>query len=636
MSRAPKPPGSPTTPAQRARRAALWLVAVALVALVADGLYVAWRLNASLDDARVSLDAGRDELSDGRVRAASAAFDDALDAAQGAESLTRHPAYALAGVLPPSSRDADAVRALASAATLSARAGVAATDGAAEIGGAGGGLAASLYRAGRVDFDAIATLRPFVHDAAALLERAEDVVAGSPAPRLGLVRDARAAAARRLDDALGTARRGTVLLDALPGLLGDDTTRRYLLAFQTPSEARGGGGFIGMYGILEAYDGRLRLARVSSIRNLVRLGPAKGIDAPQWFRRTWGPSSSLRDPRQVNYSPNFPVTSEVLLDMYDQLAGETLDGVVAMDPVALTRLTAAIGPVSSPGFDVEVGPDNGDEVLMRDIYVDFDDNRTQHRFLAGLVRDFWTRLGSGGVDAPELARALADAVRGQHFKVYARDDGGRAALAELDADGDYEAAGAQVQMVFQNSALPNKVDYFMFRRIETDVTLAADGAADVVTTVTLKNNAPTGPPSVLLGRTPGLVGLDRAFVYFLLPKGARGGRLEIEGRRRYALPGRDDEHPLRFGLVHVPPGEEREVRLAYRVPPASPDARRFELTLFPQATVHVDQFRLTIAPPEGFGLEVAGDAGSVTARGYELSGVLDEPKTAAVELTRAP
>lgn len=633
MTRAPHPaPGTPRTPAQRARRV-LWLVAaVALVALVADGLYVAWRLPGSLDDARAALERGRDELSGERVLAAAAAFDDALDAAQGAESLTRHPAYALAGVVPPLARDADAVRALTTASALSARAGVAASEGAAEVGG-GRGLAAALYRAGRVDFDALATLRPYVHDAAALLERAADVVAGSPAPRLGLVRDARDAAARRLADARATARRGTVLVDALPGLLGEDTTRRYLLAFQTPSEARGGGGFIGMYGVLEAYDGRLRLARVSSIRNLVALGPAKGIDAPQWFRRTWGPSSSLRDPRQVNYSPNFPVTSEVLLDMYDQLAGETLDGVVAMDPVALTRLTAAIGPVSSPGFDTRVGPDNGAEVLMRDIYLDFEDQRTQHRFLAGLVRDFWTRLGSGGVDAAELGRALGDAVRGQHFKVYARDDGGRAALAALDADGDYEMAGPQVQMVFQNSALPNKVDYFMFRRIETHVALEANGDAEVVTTVTLKSNAPTGPPSILLGRAPGLVGVDRAFVYFLLPEGARGGRLEIEGRRRYALPGRDDEHPLRFGLVHVPPGRARDVRLAYRVP-AGDDTRRFELTLFPQATVHVDQFELTIAPPDGHELEVAGDAGAVTERGFELSGVLDEPKTAAVELVR--
>ena len=57
----------------------------------------------------------------------------------------------------------------------------------------------------------------------------------------------------------------TELLRVVPGLLGGDETRRYLVVFITPAELRGAGGFVGSYAELEAVDGDVDLVRSGRI-----------------------------------------------------------------------------------------------------------------------------------------------------------------------------------------------------------------------------------------------------------------------------------------------------------------------------------------------------------------------------------
>ncbi|MFP5353467.1 MAG: DUF4012 domain-containing protein [Actinomycetota bacterium] len=110
------------------------------------------------------------------------------------------------------------------------------------------------------------------------------------------------------------------LLVVLPALAGYDGERRYLLALQSPSEARGGGGLIGLYGVLEADQGRFRLGRFRSAWafNEALQG---SVDAPLWFRDLYGSLGATRDVRMVNLSPSFPTVARVLLNMHASATG---------------------------------------------------------------------------------------------------------------------------------------------------------------------------------------------------------------------------------------------------------------------------------------------------------------------------
>jgi hypothetical protein len=315
--------------------------------------------------------------------------------------------------------------------------------------------------------------------------------------------------------------------------------------------------------------------------------------------------------------------------MYEQAAGRRLDGVVAMDPVAMARLTEATGPLKSPQLGT-VGPANAVEVLGRDSYLETEDQATQNAALAGIVQQFWDRVASGEVDAPAFASALSDAVTSRHLQAYAAGPDDRNALEELETDGSFAGLGDNIQLVFHNNVTVNKVDYFLERSIDTRIELTERGQARVTTTVTLGNNAPKGPPSLLLG--PGIagdpVGLNRMYLNFVLPRAAKIMGLTIDGRKTSPLRGTEAGYPVAWEVVEIPAGETSEVRIAYVIEKAfdPDDESSFSLSLVPHPGVTEDPLSVSITPPAGFAYE-GGQAA------LESSGALDRTKRIEVKLT---
>jgi hypothetical protein len=341
----------------------------------------------------------------------------------------------------------------------------------------------------------------------------------------------------------------------------------------------------------------------------------------------------------VNVSPNFPVVAETFLRMYEETRGEALDGVVAMDPVALAALMEATGPLTVEGSDIEVTSDNVEEFLLRDSYLEFADPEAQNEYLGQLVTAFWRKVRDGDFDAATLASRLADSVATQHFKVYARDPDDRSAMVEADADGDYEVPDGNVQMVFNNNYSANKVDYYLSKHVEMRVVLDADGDANIATTTRLMNDAPTGPPSLLLGPNPTYhpddpPGMNRMLINVLLPRGADTEAWTSGGTTREPFVYDDEKHPVAWDSLALEAGAELDAKLTYQVPEMADlasDGGRFHMTLFPQATVNPHAFSFTLVAPHGFLVREAG-SGDVGGDTFTLSGELTEPVDIDLEL----
>lgn len=593
-----------------------------------DGIYVAMRLSSSLQAAADELEAGGDQVRDVELAGAQRSFAAALQNAEAARGATGHPAFAVASLLPPLSNDLNAVDVLADVASNSARAGISVVDGADALGAADDELAGTVFRDGRIRFGALAEAGPFLDEAASQLEESAEMLSALANPRFGIVRDALGRARDRVGEAHGSARRAQILFEALPGLFGRDDDRRYLLAFQSPSEARGTGGLIGLYGILSARDGRLELEEINYIGDLLR-PPPPPVDAPPWFRQHYGPLDALRSVQQVNESAHFPVVSEVLLSIHEAKKGHRPDGVIAMDPIALGYMLEGMEPLRANGLDVDVTSENAAQVILHDSYLEFPTPEAQNLYLGDLIGKFWTRVQKGDLEAGPFAQGFARGVRTGHVKVFSSDPAEQEALRDLDAEGDYTDEGDHVQMLFHNNYAANKVDYFLEREVDTEVRLQADGGAHVTVSVDLENAAPAGPESDLLGRrsfkgyAPGFNGM---FLNLLLPREATVYRFLQNGEQSPYILDEDAGFPVAWDLVELDPGESSNVTIRYRVPSVfeeTPQGATYRMKLLPQALVRPDAYSVAVYPPPEMEF-VDGGSGTVRDGVLRMDGLLEE------------
>ena len=594
---------------------------IALAVIVSLGLVPAVILATSLARAQHSLAYSSELLRDDDFDGARRHLSRAISAASTAESVTRAPLLGAMARWVGLDDDLSALATLASVLRDGAQAGSAVFE---EVGiPKGSSLAAALYEGGRIDIDAVHRLERALSATGDVLARSSISLKAAPQPTLGIVRNGLDRATEKIDDARGTLRDAASVLGVLPGLAAEDGSRRYLLAFQSPSEARGGGGLIGVYGVLEAHDGSLALSHVGPIEELLPL--LRGtVSAPGWFEDLYGNFRATREFRMANMSPHFPTTAELWLKMYRRATGIDLDGVIALDPLAVGELTLATGPLSADGWDRRIDHENVRRVLLHDVYRHFDfKERIQNTYLRGLVDALWSRLENPDLRATAMLRAVGAATRKQHMKIYSVDGTEQRVLSDLGVAGDYRRAGPSVQLLFNNNFAANKVDYFLHRDVNTEIDLREDGSADVDVEITLTNEAPTAPGSVLVRplRDELPTGINDMTLYLLMPRGARATSLVVDGVDTNILRGMEGAFPVAWQVLGIEPQDTATLSLSYRWPQAIEDGS-FELTLWPQATARPDSYEVTVAAPAGSALVDRRGARRSTVA---VEGMLREP-----------
>jgi hypothetical protein len=370
-------------------------------------------------------------------------------------------------------------------------------------------------------------------------------------------------------------------------------------------------------------QGRISLDHVGPIEELgPRVHPP--VDAPADFAQLYGPLSALRDWRQANQSPNFPATSAVLLEMYERTGNQPLDGVIALDPIALGELTRATGPLSAEGWAKTITHNNARRVLLFQIYKHFvNRERVQNGYLRGLVDGLWNKVTDGDLDAAGLVEAMDTSSARQHLKVYSSHPDEQALLTELGVAADPSSVEEPLQLVYNNNNSGNKLDFFLRRHQTIDVSLSEDGGARVHSSIALTNDVPRKGLRALAraGVNTGLrFGENRMSLHFMLPRGSRVGRLSIPGSPQRSYSGIDDGHPVEWMLLQIAKEETVTAELDYSMPVAvtlEGDHERFRFTLWPQATARPDSYEVTVTAPPGYALVGAkrGTDMVITVRG---------------------
>ncbi len=110
-------------------------------------------------------------------------------------------------------------------------------------------------------------------------------------------------------------------------------------------------------------------------------------------------------------SPDFSESVDILRAYWAESFGTTVDAVVSFDPVALSYLLEATGPVDVPagGGVVTISSDNAVQVLLHDAYNWFDQEQ-QDAFFAATARAVFDALMSGGASPQAIFERLTRAI----------------------------------------------------------------------------------------------------------------------------------------------------------------------------------------------------------------------------------
>ncbi len=372
-------------------------------------------------------------------------------------------------------------------------------------------------------------------------------------------------------------------------LLGGDGLRRYLVLFTTPAEARGLGGFAGNFAELTAENGQLTITRFGRSEELFPPvgGPALTITGPPGWAASWArfggisPENGkmLRDYwLAITMPPSLSDVGELAAEIYPQVGGSPIDGVIAVDPFGLSALLALTGPINVPSIGTNLDSSSVVEYLVRTQYRDFDTNETRVDGLEAVALATTEALlgtGSSLPSPPDIAKILSPAARANHLTMWSRRRDEEALLGRIGADNALPPVnGDSLAVVFQ-SISSSKLDAFTRRSIDYEATVdPKTGAARGDITVTIRNDATeTGLPPYVYGFKPatGETSYGEHMLYVTVYTAYPVVTATVNGATTNVWRWTEHGRNATTAFIRIPAGRTEEVRFSLRgyLPPNS-------------------------------------------------------------------
>ncbi|MCU1698754.1 MAG: hypothetical protein JWR34_4817 [Mycobacterium sp.] len=566
-------------PKYRRRSDVGWTGLVLLIALVAFGCWLGSKaLNAksNLEQARHSAEQAKDALSQGNAEDAAKWVSDAHSHAQTARDAAHSLPWNIASVVPwlgspfeTGQQITDVVlRLVDDVLQPSEQVGAAISPD-------------RLHEGNRLNVQLLRDAAPKLSEISAATTKLDaDARAISDPKYLSLLRDARAQLQAQISDISTTIQDTALAARLAPSMMGADGPRTYFMGFQTNAEARGTGGLLGGFGILRLENG---IATVDTLGPNTELnGTSAPIDLGPEFGGQYGFSNPFGDFRNSNQSAHFPFAAQIWTSMWAQQSGTTVDGVIAIDPVALSYVLGAVGPVTMPDGEV-VTKDNVVELTESIAYARFPtDQSARKKYLqdiaTAVVKKITTRI-----DSPRtLLDALGRAVSERRIAVWSSSPADQKLLEETPLAHVIPDDPAPYAEVVINNLGGNKMDYYLRRQIE----YAADGCEGdrrmSTVTIRLTNSAPDKSLPDYVASSAGLLpqipiavpsGTMLTSVRLLATKDAKLVSALANGQRVPAFTNAERGHPSFEVQVAIPPGQSGELSF-HLSEPTSPGAPR--------------------------------------------------------------
>lgn len=564
------PPSSALPQRARSKRAiVLWVVLALVLLLLACIAWVAIRALMAKSDLESSVGLAstiQKQIGDGDAKGATATSDALAKRVHSARDLTSDPIWRAAEIVPLAGPNLTAVRQVSS--VLSD-----VTDRAI---GPLAQLAGTIRVSDFKPVDGAVDVRPLV--------RAQPVVATAAAALTDGLADARkidtSDAVSQVDDAvarlIGVLQKASGAVDTadrvvrlLPAMLGAGGARNYLVLFQNNAELRATGGIPGALALLHVENGRLSLAAQASSHDFPHYKQPV-LDLPVTTRGLYGGITGeyIQD---VTLTPQFALSARLAREMWKRHYGIEVDGVISIDPVALSYLLKATGPIALPTGD-QLSSDNAVKLLLSEVYARYTVPAQQDVFFATAASAVFSRVAHGDFDPRAMISALATAADERRVLLWSAHDQEQAILATTTLAGGLPVSTESTRAfgVYLNDATGAKMDYYLDVKVGLgQATCRKDGRPTYAVDVTLTNTAPADAGATLAGYVTGngafgvIPGQVRTNVLVYAPKKALYLGASKDGAALALHSATDEGYPVGQFQVQLAPGHSSTVRLEF-------------------------------------------------------------------------
>ena len=281
-------------------------------------------------------------------------------------------------------------------------------------------------------------------------------------------------------------------------LAGADAPKRYMIAFQNSAEARGTGGILGAFAIVELNKGAFTVIRTGSNAVLYSLKDVP-VKVPAEFTKLYGKNPAIL--QNSNLSPHFPYGAEIWMGLWKKQFGEQLDGVIAVDPSALSYVLQATGPIILKSGEVITSENVVAETLQKAYKRYETNNDARKQYLVDIMNAAAAKITSGQFSKVGMAKAIKRGLIENRILMYSRDKAAEDQLASVRLGGYLTTTpNNEFRAVIQNIDA-SKLDYYL----QKTVTVESKSCKNVQQTqvrVKLTNTLKTGKglPAYVLTR----------------------------------------------------------------------------------------------------------------------------------------
>nr|BFE44741.1 hypothetical protein GCM10017547_26340 [Pseudarthrobacter oxydans] len=385
-------------------------------------------------------------------------------------------------------------------------------------------------------------------------------------------------AAEELERATGTLNSAADAANVAPAMLGADGPKSYLLMIQNNAEARASGGIPGALAILTLNQGKLSLDAQSSAGDLGIMSPALPVDQEQQQIYTSRLGKYMQD---VNLTPDFPTAATTAQAMWEAKTGHRVDGVISIDPVVLSYMIQATGPIAvkgpelalvqATGLPTELTGTNVVPTLLSDVYAKIKQPKLQDAYFAGVAKEVFSALSTGKGEAKGLIAGLTRGTGEGRVLLWSAKASEQSVISKYPVSGSItgpSVAPAQFGVYF-NDGTGAKMDYYVKRTVQLIKECPKDGYEGTTVRVTSTNTAPSDaatslPPYVtgdgVFGVPPGSIQTN---IVAYGPAQAHVETTRLDGQKTEFAPYFHGNRPVGVLAIRLAPGESRTVDFTF-------------------------------------------------------------------------
>lgn len=382
----------------------------------------------------------------------------------------------------------------------------------------------------------------------------------------------------QLQSATGSLEAAANAAEIAPSMLGADGQRNYLLMIQNNAEVRASGGIPGALAVLTLDNGKLTLGAQTSAGEVGVTSPAVAVDDEQQQIYSKRLGQFMQD---VNLTPDFPTAAATAQAMWAKKTGQNVDGVISLDPIALSYILDATGPVkiTSPELatlvegkmPTELNAKNAVSTLLSEVYAKIASPMDQDAYFAGVAKEIFSALSTGKGNAKSLVEGLTRGAEEGRVLLWSSLAPEQSVIAGYPVSGSITGPSVSPTQfgVYFNDGTGAKMDYYVKRTVQLVEECTNTEYGQVKVRVTSTNTAPADAATSLPGYVTGggtfgvPAGTVQTNVIAYGPVQANMETATVDGRKVSFAAHRHSNRPVGSLTTILAPGQSSTVELTF-------------------------------------------------------------------------